>query len=203
MIDGHNSSRTSEIEAAWSSVAERGRIVLSNLDGTVRIDAPFVLACECRGLALETAIARVSLFAFVLTAIVTAIVAVGAAPWPMLSISLVWASAGVGARIFAARRRREHGRFVVDFEHERILHAPDRSSPRELALAKGTRVVVEKSTDATAPFWLVVETPARVRLRIARGRSDEVEPLLRTFRQYHLGVDRSVLDAWESAAAED
>jgi hypothetical protein len=177
-----------EATGAYGEIASRGRTMLANLDCRVSHDAPFLLACECEGRALDLAIRRVSLFALSLSGIIGTIVALRAAPLPIGSIAVFWLVASLAARLFARRRAREHGRFVIDFEHDRVTHETMSGAIAVVALAKSTSVEVIEGVDALAPYWLVLRPVPGIRWRIARGTHDELRPLLRIFRGYHFDV---------------
>lgn len=196
LVDAADASR---VASAFDGVVERGRKLVSNHDGVVAHDPPFALACECQGLALDLAVRRISLVALALSAIISAIVATGAAPLPILAIALVWTLGAVGARLFARARRREHGRMLLDFEHDTLLHAPRGGPARRIALGRETRISTENSVDEGAPFWLVLTAPGGEKVRLARGRAEELLRVVQLFKSYQYKVDAS----WGEASEAD
>ncbi len=163
---------------AYADVAARGRVLLQNVDATVVHDPPFVVASLCEGAPLDLAIRRVSLFAFTLSAIIATIVALRAAPLPIIAIAIVWCSGALTARLVAARRHRQHGAFVVDFENERASRTHG-TSAEEATFDKPT-IELLRSVDGAAPYWLILRpTPAKS-WRFAKGTADELHPLVRS-----------------------
>ncbi len=92
--------------------------------------------------------------ALTLAAIISLIVAVRAAPLPIAGIAAFWVSASAIARIFTAKRRRQHGRFIVAFEHELLTYESMSRARFGYALGAGSSIRVASSIDAQAPFWL-------------------------------------------------
>jgi hypothetical protein len=177
---------------AFSDIAARGRVLVQNLDASVVHDPPFLLACACEGAALDLAIRRVSLFAFTLSAIITTIVAIRAAPFPIIAIAITWFGGAATARLFAARRRRQHGHFVIDFEHESATRA-GAAGEEAARIARGSVLEIAESMDAMAPYWLILRpSPARA-WRIAKGTAQDLQRVVRLFREYHVEV-RGKLD---------
>ena len=172
----------------FDDVAARGRLLMSNLDAKVFRDPPFLLACECDGRPLDLAIKRVSLFAFVLSAIIGTIVALRAAPLPIASIAVFWFAAASAARLFARRRRREHGAFVIDFEHDVVHVRGAAGDSAAIAVASGASIAIQSSPDPAAPYWLVFRPSAGRAFRIARGTAAELTGVLRVFREYNVEV---------------
>jgi hypothetical protein len=187
----------SDLVSRFELVRERGRKLCDNYDARAFHDAPFVIAFECEGRAFDLAIRRISLFALVLSAIIAGIVLLGAAPRPILLISLVWAGGAGAVRWVARARRRQHGHFVVDFENDRLGRAPLAGGVEEVPLGRGTQVRVWNSVDEGAPFWLVVIDPRGVVSRLLRGRPEELLPVVRVFRSYNYDVDARALEAVE------
>ena len=170
-----------------ADVTARGRVLVQNLDANVVHDAPFVLACACEGAALDLAVRRVSLFAFTLSAIITLIVALRAAPFPIIAIAITWSGGAGIAHLFAARRRRQHGRFVIDFEHESATReAPSGTDTRPIG--KDAVLEIVESIDALAPYWLLLHPTRALTWRIAKGTAAELQPIVRLFREYHVEV---------------
>jgi hypothetical protein len=170
----------------FAEAATRGRVLVQNHDATVVHDAPFVLACTCEGAALDLAIRRVSLFAFSLSIIIATIVALRAAPLPIIAIAIVWFTPAAIARIFAARRRREQGRFLIDFESEQVTRTHGEAI--ESIPIAGTFVEIVRAFDASVPYWLILRNDKVPAWRIARGSAVELRGVLRVFREYHVEV---------------
>lgn len=161
-----------------------GRALVSNVECSARHVPPFLLATVCEGTALDGAIRRVSAFALVLSAIITGVVAFGAAPWPIVFIAVLWGGPALGALAYAARRRRTLGRFLVDFEGERLVHwavGTDRSV--ELSLSSDASVEVEPVEGEEAMRWIELRA-SRARLRLARADAREAAAIGRLFRTY-------------------
>ncbi len=193
-----SSLREREIfDQRFAAIAVGGRKLIDNLDGTAHYEEPFLLGCECRGQALDLAIRRVSVAALTLSAIISLIVAVRAAPLPIAGIAAFWASASAIARIFAAKRRRQHGRFIVDFEHDLVTQESMSRDRVDYALGAGSSIRVESSIDAQAPFWLLFREKDGNNLRLARGTADELRRVLQLFRSYNIDVIQEELDRIE------
>jgi len=171
----------------YADVSARGHVLVQNLDANVVHDAPFVLACACEGGALDLAIRRVSLFALTLSAIITLIVALRAAPFPIIAIAITWSGGAAIAHLFAARRRRQHGRFVIDFEHASATRE-GRTRTDTQPIDKDASVEIVESIDALAPYWLLLHPTRALTWRIAKGTARDLQPVVRLFREYHVVV---------------
>lgn len=159
------------------------RVLLQNPDGVVTLEGPTRLVVVCEGRALEQVIRRVSTFALVVSAIVSAIALSGAAPRPMALATLTWVVPAIAARAWAARRRREHGRIVIDLE-ARHVHAATRAGARELPLDDAARVVLEEADDpGDHARWLLLCRGAD-RLRLAYAPPLDLRPILFELRRH-------------------
>jgi hypothetical protein len=149
---------------------------------------PFLLATRCEAAAFDAAVRRVTLFAFVLSAVVTALIAIGAVPRPMAIIVSVWVAGALGGRAFARRRRRQLGAALIDFEHGRIERFPLRG-PRVDRTLDGATARTETSSDEEGPIWLVLQWPDGDRVRLCRGNVQEIDRVLVLLRRYKVPVD--------------
>lgn len=171
------------------AVLEEGRTLVKGGETRVAILDPFLLAARSTGENLELGIRRVTTFAFVLSGIVGILIITGAAPWMLGVIVGSWVVASVVARMIAARRRREHGSVLVDFEEGRVLGVPLTGETLDVPLAE-VCVRTDRSADEQAPIWLLLVAGRRV-LRLGRATEEDAERTLAVFRRYHVRVDRS------------
>lgn len=168
----------------FARIEREGRPLVRNVEAKVFVEEPFLLASVCTGTPLETAVAKVSSFAFLLSSIIALLVVVGAAPKPIGGIAVFWLVTGLLARWFVARRRAEHGRFIVSFETTTIHGESMNGEALELPL---TEVKVLPAVDEALPLWICVESAGH-RLRFARTSEDDATKLLYFFRQYGVTI---------------
>lgn len=173
------------IDSALSSA----RRVLSTLDGSVYHDAPFRLVFDCQGEAFDLAVTRISRFAMLLCVALLGIVATGAVPRLIALIVLAWLAGIAAAVVVAARRRREHGRVLVDFDQERVLVEPRAGAAFDAPLA-GSKLRVVASTDALAPLWLWLVLADGRAQRLAKSDDRGLDPVVSIFRRYGVRVER-------------
>jgi hypothetical protein len=181
-----------DLDATLDVILREGHPLIRKEHVIVVHHDPFLLALRTTPGFIEQAFLRVSTFAFVLSAIVAAIVGVGAAPWPIGILVGVWLSMATFARVFVHRRRRELGDHLVDFERAIFAHlGPGRS--RVVALDEIVLATADDPLDDKAR-WVTVRIRARgdarpkrgaqQLFRIAYGTPIELERLLFLFRRY-------------------
>lgn len=180
-----------ELERHAGALA-RGRTLLRGNESLICLEEPFLLAARSEGMALELAVRRVTGFAFLLSGVVAVFVGVGAAPPHIAAIVAVWLAGAIAARVFIARRRREHGRILIDLEagtvHAHTLAGEDLCVP--LASFAGS---TERSGDVDAPLWLMLSADAqrprrRLRLRLGRGAPTDIRRVVTLLRSHHVPV---------------
>lgn len=199
-------TETFELLSTLQKEALRGGRPLIRRDGSrVSYLEPFALAFSTRPGFWEQLLQRVSLFALALCAIVTLLVLLGAAPWPIALTVLVWLVLAVAARLHRAARKREVGEYLVDFERELLV----RLSPPMRVVRFGNFVlhrqadVLDSSCEwlfatesgASRSAWMLSMLERRPRpLRLACGTSHELEPVLFLFRRYGIRVEATATD---------
>ena len=170
------------------AVLEEGRTLVNGGENRVTIVDPFLLAARSSGEGLELAIRRVTTFALVLSAIVGTLILTRAAPWMLGVIVGSWLIASLVARVFAARRRHEHGDVLVDFEQGRVVATTLAGDALDLELSD-VCVRTDRSADEQAPIWLLLVAGPRG-LRLGRATEEGAERTLAVFRRYHVRVER-------------
>lgn len=170
-------------------VLEDGRALLKTRESLVALDAPFLLAARSEGAILDLAVRRVTTFAFVLSGVVGLLVLTRIAPAPLAAIVALWLVASVGARLVLRRRRRQNGRFLVDFEHGRVVGDAVDGTRVDAPLA-AFRVRTERSGDEESPIWILLVSPEHV-LRLGRGPEEAVDRVLTTLRSQRLTIERA------------
>jgi hypothetical protein len=176
------------VDERHRAVLEEGRRLVESGEARVAIVDPFLLAARSSGENLELAIRRVTTFAFVLSAIVGTLIVTRLVPWMLGVIVGSWLIASVVARVFAARRRHEHGEVLVDFEQGRVIAATLAGDALDLAISE-VSVHTDRSADEQAPIWLLLVAGGRV-LRLGRATEEDAERTLAVFRRYHVRVER-------------
>ncbi len=167
----------------WAAVSDEA-ILLSNTEGTITAHGPDVLVCDCPGDSLDLAVQRVSTFALVAAAIITAIVAARAAPWPILLISTTWATGALGARLAMRRRRRLHGLTRLDFERGEVIQEGRgfrRRFPTAAIAGVSTPFVAGEATEreaGLAPRWLLLHLANEQSVRLGKGPAYALGPTL-------------------------
>ncbi|NUO53069.1 MAG: hypothetical protein HOV80_29835 [Polyangiaceae bacterium] len=177
-------------DARFAAIEAEGRRLLTSRESRATLLDPFLLATEAHSVAVDQAVRRVTLFAFVLSAIVVGLAVTRVAPLPIAGFALVWAAAAGIARLFARRMRRELGRSIVDFEAETVEASPLDGRPLSLPLA-GARVISEPSADGDAPVWVIFHAQSGVRLRLCRGEERDVDRVLAILRKHRIEVIRA------------
>jgi hypothetical protein len=177
------------VQSTIDDALDGARRLLSNLDGSVHHDAPFRLVFVCDGEAFDHAVRRITRFALLLCVVLSAIVAVGAVPRLIGLIVLAWLGGVALAMAIARKRRREHGRVLVDFEAERVDAEPRRGEPFTSSLA-GAKLRVVAATDALAPLWLWLVLADGRALRLAKSDDLGLAPIVSLFRRYHVPIER-------------
>jgi hypothetical protein len=183
-------SELQSFDARFAGIEAEGRRLLASRESRATLHEPFLLATEAHSVAVDQAVRRVTLFAFVLSAIVLGLAVTRVAPAPIAGFALVWAGAAGIARLAARRMRRELGRAIVDFEAESVEASPLAGPPLSLPLA-GARVVSEPSADGDAPVWVVFHSQTGVRLRLCRGEERDVDRVLAILRKHRVEVVRA------------
>lgn len=170
-------------------VLAEGRPLLSTRESLIALDAPFLLAARSEGATLDLAVRRVTAFAFVLSSVVGLLVLSRVAPTPLAAIVTVWLVASIGARLFLRRRRRQHGRFLLDFDRGRVFGEALDGASIDAPLG-GFRVRTVRSGDEESPIWILLVSPEHV-IRLGRGPEEAVDRVLATLRGQRLSVDRA------------
>lgn len=183
----HPSARP--LQSTIDGSLERARRLLSNLDGSVHHEAPFRLVFVCEGEAFDLAVQRITRFALLLSAVLGGIVALGVVPRLIGLVVLAWLVGVALAIAIAWKRRREHGRVLVDFEAERVDAEPRRGRPFSASL-DGAKLRVVAATDALAPLWLWLVLADGRALRLAKSDDPGLAPVVSVFRRYHVSVER-------------
>ena len=179
--------------AALGADASARTSLLSNVDGEAYVvdarDAAGrgdVLVFESFGHDLDFALILVGVIAFGLGALVTAIIASGAAPKTLYVLPAVWTVIGGFAFRAARRHRRRYGRFELDPGRAELRHAWHTGPVRTLALTEIARIHVEQlahrdaetqrgaRVEEVSPRWMELELRDGARLRIARARPWEL-----------------------------
>lgn len=176
-----------DFDARFERAVADGRPLVVGRETRIVLSEPFVLAAETSGDFLELAIRRVTLFALILSAIVTVLVLVRAAPRPVIALAAAWFVPAVLARWFAARRRRQLGRTLVDFELSTVVHAPVGRPQRTFSLETSV-LHVEESNDGEAPRWLILRPVRGGIVRLGRGTEDDIDRCLYIFRKYRIKI---------------
>ncbi len=177
-------------DARFAAIEGEGRTLLVSRESRVTFLEPFHLAARAESSAVDQAVRRVSMFAFVLSGIIFVLAAVRAAPLPIAGFGLVWIGAALLARFVARKRRQELGRVIVDFENDAVISAPLQGPERTLPLA-GARAVSEPSNDGEAPVWIMLHLEGGVRLRLCRGQERDVDRVLTALRKQRVEVVRA------------
>ncbi len=177
-----------DLDARFEAAIENGRVLARSSESRIVHVEPFLLAAERSGHAVDLLIRRITLLAFTLSAIISFLVLVGAAPRPVAIFVVAWLLPGLGARWYARRRRSELGRTLVDFEDGKIEHGSvdGRRTSAELATA---RLVVTRTHDIEAPLSLVLRGRDRRKIRLARVTEPELDRVLLVFRRYKIAVE--------------
>jgi hypothetical protein len=169
--------------------------LLSNADGTIVAEGPLVLVCACEAAMLELGVRLIATFALVASTIIALIVAVRAAPWPILLIALTWTSGAVAAHVFVRRQRWKHGRFRIDFERGEIVHAGHgftRKYPVESVRGASLPVVGgpegQEGEEGFEMRWLVLHLEGGRELRLGKGPSHSLRPAVAFLRKTGIEV---------------
>jgi len=164
------------------SEASDGRVLVDNVDGTTRLESELRLVCRTDGSAMDHVIGRITLFAFVASAIVGTLALSRVAPLPIGIIAMTWLIGAIVARGWSTRRLGEHGRFSLDFDR-RIIEIDNPNGKWEQPL--DSDVIVEVTDDDTPgehARWLLLKRRG-VMLRLARGTPEELGRVLYVLRK--------------------
>ncbi|UQA54657.1 hypothetical protein [Polyangium aurulentum] len=169
--------------------------LLSNADGTIVAEGPLVLVCVCEAAMLELGVRLISTFALVASTIIALLVALRAAPWPILLIAITWTTGVVAANVFVRRRRWKHGRFRVDFDRGEIVHE-GRGFTRKYPLgslqwASIPVVGGPEGAEGEEGFemrWLVLHLEGGRELRLGKGPGHALRPAVAFLRKAGIEV---------------
>ena len=178
-----------DFDARFDDALTRGSVLAKSSESRVVHEAPFLLAAECGGRAVDLLIHRITLLAFTLSAIVGTLVVVGAAPKPVALFVAVWFFPALLARAWARRRRSRLGRTLVDFEIASIEHVSLDGQSTKAPLA-GATLVARSTHDREAPEALELRLTDGRPLRFARANERELDRILLVFRRYKVPISR-------------
>jgi hypothetical protein len=170
--------------------------LLENEDGSIVVEAPEVLVCDCQGAGLDLAAQLVSTFALVATTIITTLVAVRAAPWTILLISMTWCTGALLALTFVRRRRLLHGRVRIDFAAGEGVHeGKGFSATFPVTAIEGISMPVVAGPEGEPsgepgyePRWLLLHLAGGRRVRLGRGPGFSLRPAVVFFRKAGIAV---------------
>jgi len=169
-------------------MADSERSLLRTPDGEVRLDG-LRLTCVCEGGVFESAFRHVAALGVAVMAIVGGLAIAGAVPLPLLIVFPVWLLGGIGAVIFIARRRPQHGTFEIDFDRREVRHAR-RAGARSYPLdgVVSLEPSIEEVGDEEIPRWLVLRIAGDHprTLRLARAPLASLHAVLYHFRKHGL-----------------
>jgi hypothetical protein len=161
------------------------RWLLRNVDGSAHQEGALRLVFLCEGRVAQHVVRRVTAFAFVVSGVVGTMAAVRAAPLPVGLVALLWLGAAIAARLWARRRRRQHGRVTIDFDRgvvEAQTSAGDTSVPLDETV---TITLTDPDDPGDFPRWLLLRR-GPLTLRLARGYPDELRQVLYVLRRQGL-----------------
>ncbi len=174
-------------DAVHAEVMANGRRLLSSAETTVAMESmKLVASSDCP--IIEGAVRRITLFAAVLTLIIGALIITGAAPPILLAVLTTWVIGCTSAVVYVVRRKRRHGRALLDFEHEVCEVEPLRGRAISTGLA-GVRIETRRSADESAPIWVILLAGSRT-FYLGRGPEADAERLLGILRSFHIPVKR-------------
>jgi hypothetical protein len=169
-----------------SSADVAPRVLLRNEDGTVTLEGEALVAV-CDGRALDHVVRRVSTFAFAVGALVATLAVTGIAPRAIGLFVVTWTAAAGAARCWARKRRREHGRIVVDLD-ARAVRAATHAGPRELPLDDQATFEIEGLDDpGDHARWLLLRR-GEVRFRLGHAPPAELRPILVAIRRHGIAA---------------
>jgi hypothetical protein len=164
--------------------------LLQNEEGSIVTDGPLVLVCDCPGGLVDVLVRLYAPVALVASILISAIVGLRAAPFPILFIAILWTGGSAVGNAFGKRSLRKHGKIRVDLEREQIVQE-GRGFSRTFALQNIKRI----STPVVAglesgegepgfePRWLLVEIEGGAELRLGKGPSHQLRPALSWMRK--------------------
>ncbi len=173
---------------SFDDVLANGRKLLSSAETTIAMDCLTLVAISDCAI-IESAVRRVVAFASVLTLVIGTLIVTGAAPPILLFVLATWVFGCICAVGYVLRRKRRHGRAVLDFENECCEVEPLRGRATSAGLAD-VRIETRRSADESAPIWIVLLTKSTV-FYLGRGREDDAERLLGILRAFHIPVKRT------------
>lgn len=167
-------------------------VLLHTRDGTVTQIGEHVLVCDCDGEWLHQSLRFISLFAYAGSVAVTLTILLGQAPRAMLAVAVVWTSFASLALLFVRKRKREHGRFVFNFEIRLLEHTqkhtflarypfdaiecvltkinPSSESSTNKEILNDPRTIQER--------WLMVFLKTGQKFRLGRGSPWALRPII-------------------------
>jgi hypothetical protein len=177
-------------DEVFGAIEADGRSLLVSRESRVMFVEPFLVSTRCASAAVDAAVRRITLFAFVVAAVVGALIVARAAPAPLGGFALMWLLGALAGRLWARRRRRELGRAILDFDAETVRLSPQGGGELQLPTA-GAVVTRETSNDEEAPLWLVIRFADGTRMRLCRGEERDVDRVLAVLRRFHVSVAAS------------
>jgi hypothetical protein len=176
---------------------EDKQTLLESPECSIVAHGPLVLVCKCENQALELGVRMVSTFALLASTIIGTLVAVRAAPGPILLLPIIWTSGVLAALAFTRKKRQQHGRFRVDFDRGEIQHEGrgfTRTYPIQTLLSASTPVVGEPfgedaEEDALASRWLVLHLKGGRELRLGKGPGYALRPAVAFLRKAGVEVE--------------
>ncbi len=165
-----------------------GRRLLVSAETTVAM-SPLLLVARSEGTVVELVVRRVVQFTLVLSSILGFLIGIGAVPWLVGSIAVVWLLMCAVATLYVRRRRRELGEMLLDLDLGTCVIETLAGESRSVTLAD-LRVETSRSADESAPIWVLLRFGRRS-FRMGRGTEPDAERLLGILRGFHLKVARA------------
>ncbi|WP_240806749.1 hypothetical protein [Polyangium spumosum] len=164
--------------------------MLNNEAGTVVAEGPLVLVCDCPGGFAETMVKLYAPFALLASILVSIIVGLRAAPFPILFIAMVWTTASTIGNALARRSARKHGRFRIDLERGEIVQEGQgfsRTLDARALVHVATPVVAGVEGNAAEPGfeprWLLIAMKNGEELRLGKGPAHALRPVVVFLRE--------------------
>ncbi len=164
--------------------------LLENEAGTIVVEGPLVLVCDCPGGLADALVKLYAPFALIASIIVSIIVGLRAAPVPILLIAMVWTIASAIGNGLAKRSGRKHGRFRIDLERGEIVQQGrgfSRTLDARTLLHVATPVVAGMESESTEagfePRWLLLEMKNGEELRLGKGPGYALRPVVAFLRE--------------------
>jgi hypothetical protein len=183
--DGGETLPSDEAASDDPARTDMGRLLVDNVDGTVRLESELRLICTTEGGEIDHVVRRVTTFAFAVAAVVGTLALARIAPRPVGLFAATWVVAAIVARGWSTRRLREHGRFTFDFDRGVVIVENPNGRFEEPLDAE---VAIERTDDETPgehARWLLLRRRTLL-LRIARGTPEELGRVLFVLRKQGL-----------------